>query len=133
VAIIGAGSCWLFLLVGWAVLLLSTIVCLQKHKKHTCRWDSVTSHCTVPLLVQTFLAVCRRLTPCCNLLLSMLGPGVCRYSYKFYIYGNYSVNYSVFFYSVLHGPSRGCNKCKAVDTVSLVPDASILQPRVFEK
>jgi hypothetical protein len=30
--VIGAGSCWLFLLLGWAVLLLSTTLCLQKHK-----------------------------------------------------------------------------------------------------
>jgi hypothetical protein len=37
IVIIGAGSCWLFLLLGWAVLLLSTMtLCLQKHKKHTC-------------------------------------------------------------------------------------------------
>jgi hypothetical protein len=36
--IIGAGSCWLFVLLGWAGLLLSTtILCLQKHKDHTCR------------------------------------------------------------------------------------------------
>jgi hypothetical protein len=36
--IIGAGSCWLFLLLGWAGLLLSTTtLCLQKHKEHTCR------------------------------------------------------------------------------------------------
>jgi hypothetical protein len=27
--IIGAGSCWLILLLGWAVLLLSTTLCLQ--------------------------------------------------------------------------------------------------------
>jgi hypothetical protein len=26
-----------------------------------------------------------------------MGSGVCRYSYKFYIYGNYSVNYSVIY------------------------------------
>jgi hypothetical protein len=32
--IIGAGSCWLFLLLGWAGLLLSTTtLCLQKHKE----------------------------------------------------------------------------------------------------
>jgi hypothetical protein len=36
--IIGAGSCWLFLLLGWAVLLLSkTTLCLQTHKKRACR------------------------------------------------------------------------------------------------
>jgi hypothetical protein len=43
---IGAGSCWLFLLLGWAGLgwaglLLSTTLCLQQHKnfclKHTCK------------------------------------------------------------------------------------------------
>jgi hypothetical protein len=36
--IIGAESCWLFLLLGWAGLLLSTTtLCLQNHKKHACR------------------------------------------------------------------------------------------------
>jgi hypothetical protein len=36
--IIGAGSCWLFRPLGWAVLLLSTTtLCLQKHKERTCR------------------------------------------------------------------------------------------------
>jgi hypothetical protein len=36
--IIGAGFCWLFLLLGWAGLLLSTTtLCLQKHKEHTCK------------------------------------------------------------------------------------------------
>jgi hypothetical protein len=38
IVIIGAGSCWLLFLLGWAVLLLSTMtLCLQKHKEHTCR------------------------------------------------------------------------------------------------
>jgi hypothetical protein len=36
--IIGAGSCWLFLLLGWAgwAAAVNTL-CLQKHKKHTCK------------------------------------------------------------------------------------------------
>jgi hypothetical protein len=38
IVIIGAGPCWLFLLLGWAGLLLSTTTrCLHKHKEHTCR------------------------------------------------------------------------------------------------